>query len=81
MATQLSLTLHKRHLVADSILHRALSSLDGVEAAVVPAFHTPSDAEADAMAAVNEARAKLRCARELLGMGGQHGHSDAGEHR
>jgi hypothetical protein len=55
-----------RHVVAEAILHRALSSLTGVEAAVVPTFRQPSECESEAMAAINEARAKLRAACYLL---------------
>ena len=58
--------LTKRHFVADAILNRALSSLTGVEAAVTPTFHQPSETESEAMAAINEARAKLESARRLL---------------
>ena len=56
----------KGHYVADAILNRALSSLTGVEAAVTPTFHQPSETESEAMAAINEARAKLESARRLL---------------
>ena len=55
-----------RHTVAEAILQRALQSLTGVEAAVVPAFKQPSDIESEAMAAIDEARAKLRAACHLL---------------
>ena len=57
---------NKRHGVAEAILNRALSSLTGVEAAVVPTFHQPSQTEAQAMAAIVEARTKLEDARRLL---------------
>ena len=55
-----------RHTVAEAILQRALSSLTGVEAAVVPAFRQPSETESEAMSAINDARAKLRAACHLL---------------
>ena len=55
-----------RHTVAEAILKKALSSLTGVEAAVVPAFKRPSEAETEAMDAINDARAKLRAACHLL---------------
>ena len=57
---------HGRHTVAEAILHRALTSLTGVEAAVVPTFKQPSETETAAMEAINEARAKLRAACHLL---------------
>lgn len=57
---------NSRHFVAEAILCRALSSLTGVEAAVVPAFHMASKSESEAMAAINDARAKLEDARRLL---------------
>lgn len=55
-----------RHSVAEAILKKALGSLTGVEAAVVPAFNHPSEAEVEAMDAINDARAKLRAACHLL---------------
>ena len=55
-----------RHMVAEAILQRVLSSLTGVEAAVVPAFRPPSESESEAMEAINDARAKLRAACHLL---------------
>ena len=57
---------NRRHVVAEAILCRALSSLAGVESAVVPTFHAPSASESEAMAAINDARAKLENARQLL---------------
>ena len=67
---------HGRHTVAEAILHRALTSLTGVEAAVVPTFKQPSEAETAAMEAINEARAKLRAACHLLHPGQQTGASE-----
>ena len=54
------------HVVAEAILRRALGSLTGVEAAVVPTFRQPSQVESEAMAAIDEARARLRAACQLL---------------
>ncbi len=61
---------NRRHVVAEAILSRALSSLAGVESAVVPTFHAPSETESEAMAAINDARAKLENARQLLHLPG-----------
>lgn len=66
MASELQADGRGRHTVAEAIIHRALNSLTGVEAAVVPAFKQPSQAETEAMAAINEARAKLSAACHLL---------------
>ena len=66
MATDMHGNGRGRHTVAEAILHRALSSLTGVEAAVVPTFRQPSETESEAMVAINEARAKLRAACHLL---------------
>ena len=66
MAHELQAGGRGRHTVAEAIIHRALNSLTGVEAAVVPVFKQPSEAETEAMAAINEARAKLSAACHLL---------------